>query len=136
RSLLNCAVHVIKGLSVCYEWGLCGGFGVRLGLRSNGRRFIAVESSLTTHGAVGFEDVSRRRFTHYDVLQTHQTVKESFGPGRATRNVDVNRNGPVNTLHGRIGIEWASSRGAGAHGDGPFWFRHLIKHSPDDRSHF
>src|SRR6185503_12052774 len=39
-------------------------------------------------------------------------------------------------MHGGIGIEWSTRRGASAHRDGPLGFGHLIVNATDHRTHF
>src|SRR6267378_1277410 len=69
-----------------------------------------------------------------DLLLEHaNAVDETLGARRATRNVHVNRNDRVDSLHHRVIVEHSASRGAGAHRDTPFGLRHLLPDAADNR---
>ena len=63
---------------------------------------VYIERSLAMHGAVGFEDVSRGRFAHDDVLQTHQAVEQSFRTRRTSGNVNVDRDRAIDEIISEI----------------------------------
>src|SRR5262245_11381382 len=87
------------------------------------------------YGAVRVEDVCRRSFAHDDVLQSHQTVQQRFRPRRTTWDINVDRYAAIRALHSRVRIEWTACGCTCSHGDGPFWFGHLIVHASDDGTH-
>jgi hypothetical protein len=61
------------------------------------------------------------------LLELEESIEKSLCSGRAARHIDVNWHHPVTTSDNSIAIMViASSVGAAAHADHPFWLRHLI----------
>lgn len=58
-------------------------------------------------------------------LDFHETVDDLFGSWRATRDVDINGDDLVDALEHGVGIEDATTGGAGSDGYDPFGFCHL-----------
>src|SRR5262245_47159969 len=59
------------------------------------------------------------RFALDLLLDLHDGVDDAFGPGRASGDVHVDRNEPVDPLDHGVVIENASAGRAGTHGDAP-----------------
>src|SRR5262245_43837619 len=72
------------------------------------------------------------RFAFDLLLDLHDGVDDAFGPGRASGNVHVDRDEPVDSLDHGVVIENASAGRAGTHGDAPLRLRHLL---PDLQEH-
>lgn len=69
-------------------------------------------------------------------LELEDAVKQSFGRGRTTRNIDVNRQDTVDTAKDTIAVVVVSSSvGATAHGKNPFGIWHLVVAQADSRGH-
>jgi hypothetical protein len=61
------------------------------------------------------------------LLELHDSVTESLGGGRATGNVDIDRDDSVTSSNNRVGVVVVSSSvGARSHGDDPSGLRHLV----------
>jgi len=71
----------------------------------------------------------------YLVLQHHQRMNELLGTRRATGNEHIHRDHLV-YRNQRVIVEHAGRRGAGAHRDHPFRFRHLLVQVADHWGHF
>src|SRR6476661_6939436 len=77
--------------------------------------------------------VVRDALSHDLLLEQSNAVDETFGPRRASRYVDIDRDDRVDALDHRVVVEDPAGRGARAHGDGPLGLRHLVPDPPDDR---
>src|SRR5262249_51641040 len=97
--------------------------------------FVCVESAPAMDGPVGFENISRRSLAHYDVLQAHQAIKQRLGTRWTTGNINIDRNGAIDALHGRVRIEGTTRRSACAHCNRPLGLRHLIVNATNYGSH-
>ena len=69
---------------------------------------------------------SGRRSAPIFCLQQHQRIHQRLGPRRAAGNIDIDRQEAVDALHHRIDVVHAARIGAGAHGDHPARFAHLL----------
>src|SRR5579864_7728820 len=65
------------------------------------------------------------------LLQLQNAVEQCFRTWRAARNVNVDGNHLVDSLHDRVIVEHAARGGARSHRDHPFRFRHLFVKLPD-----
>ena len=70
------------------------------------------------------------------VLQLHQAFEQRFRTRRTTGDVNVNRQKLIDSLEDRVGAIHAAGRRAGAHGDDPFWLRHLFVNAFYRQRHF
>src|SRR3954451_24102142 len=62
-------------------------------------------------------------------LQLHESVNQRFGGGRASRDIDVDRDYAVAAAHHRIGVVViAAAVGAASHADHPARLWHLVVH--------
>ena len=68
-------------------------------------------------------------------MQLQNAVEQTFGPGRAARDIDVHRQVEVYALDHGVGIENAPGSGAGPHGDDPLGFGHLLVDALDGGHH-
>src|SRR5690606_13452008 len=68
-------------------------------------------------------------------LQQHQPLQKGFGTGRATGDVHVHGQELVHALNDGINVIHAAGVGAGAHGNDPLGFEHLLVETLDDWSH-
>ena len=60
-------------------------------------------------------------------LEFHESVQQRFGPGRATRNVDIDRDIAVDPLEHIVALfEWSARNGTGAHGNNVLRIGHLV----------
>ncbi len=69
-------------------------------------------------------------------LEAHEAFEEGFWARRAAGDVDVDGDDAVDALEDGVGAVHAAGGGAGAHGDAPFWFRHLVPDAFDGEGHF
>ena len=65
----------------------------------------------------------------------HEPFQERFRPGRATGNVNVHRDELIDPLQDGVAAIHAAARSAGAHGDAPFRFGHLVPNPFDGQGH-
>ncbi len=73
---------------------------------------------------------------HDFFLEFHQAVEESLGAGRATGNINIDRDEVINALQNGVATIHAAGRRAGTHGDAPFRLRHLIPDPLHGERHF
>src|SRR5580704_14532912 len=69
-------------------------------------------------------------------LQESDGVDQLLRTRRAARNIYIDGNNLVYTLHQSVIVEHAARGRAGSHRDYPFGFRHLLPELADDWSHF
>src|SRR5450755_80424 len=69
-------------------------------------------------------------------LQQSDGVNQLLRPRRATRNVDVDGDHLIYTLHQSVIVEHPTRRRAGSHRDHPLGFWHLLPELADDWRHF
>src|ERR1700722_20751610 len=69
------------------------------------------------------------------VLQLHKAFEKGFRTRRAAADVNVHWEEAINSLQDRVAAIHAAGRGAGAHGNYPFWLRHLVVDPFDCESH-
>jgi len=61
------------------------------------------------------------------LLELQNSVEESFGSGRASRDVDVDRDNSVTATDNRVRVVIIPTTICTApHGDDPAWLRHLV----------
>lgn len=71
------------------------------------------------------------------LLKLHESVKQSLRSGRASRDVNIDRNNTIASPDNRVGIMVvAAAVGATAHADNPPGLRHLIVDFPQSGCHF
>src|SRR5262245_21943136 len=70
------------------------------------------------------------------LLQLHQSVEKSFRPWRTSRNVNIHRNHPVNSLDRCVVVVEATRAGANSKCDNPFGITHLFINAKQNGSNF
>src|SRR5665647_657320 len=76
------------------------------------------------------------RFITGQFLDFHKTVNNLFRTWRTARNIYIDRDYAVNTLHNAVSIENTSAGGTSTNSNHPFRFGHLYVDFTQYRSHF